>query len=205
MNSFQNWRRRLLVTTLTMSAMTGLGVVVAAPAHALADFSNGSFESPVVAPNTFQLFSVGESIGPWKVSQGDVHLIGAGFWEAADGVQSLDLDGSAVQGGVAQEFATVPLLKYKVRYELAGNVDQGPAIKTGQVLANGNVLQNFSFDITGKTRADMGYVTKETYFVATGLSTTLTFRSTTGSGYGPVIDKVTVKSCLLIICCPCSR
>lgn len=204
MNSFQNWRRRLLATTLTMGVMTGLSVVAAAPAHALADFSNGSFESPVVAPNTFQLFSVGEYIGPWKVSQGDVHLIGAGFWEAADGVQSLDLDGSAVQGGVAQEIATVPLVKYKVRFKLAGNPAAGPAIKTGQVLVNGNVLRNFSFDITGKTMADMGYVTKETYFVATGLSTTLTFRSTTGTGYGPVIDKVTVKSCLLIICCPCS-
>jgi hypothetical protein len=46
----------------------------------------------------------------------------------------------------------------------------------------------------------MGYVGKETHFIATGLSTILTFRSTTGSGYGPVIDKVTVESCLLIIC-----
>jgi choice-of-anchor C domain-containing protein len=192
-----NWRRRLLVTALATGVMTGLGV---APAHALTGFSNGSFESPVIAPNTFQLFTIGESIGAWQVSQGDVHLIGAGFWQAADGGQSVDLDGSAVQGGVAQEFTTVPLLKYKVRYKLAGNVDQGPTIKTGQVLANGNVLQNFSFDITGKTRANMGYVSKETHFVATGLSSTLTFRSTTGSGYGPVIDKVTVESCLLVIC-----
>jgi hypothetical protein len=100
-----------------------------------------------------------------------------------------------VQGGVTQEFATVPFLTYRVRFKLAGNVDQGPAIKTGQVLANGNVLRDFSFDITGKTRADMGYVTKNAYFVATSPSTTLTFRSTTGSGYGPVIDKVTVRSC----------
>ena len=189
--------RRFLVGALAVVLMTGL---TAAPAHALTGFSNGSFETPVVAPNTFQTIFVGEPIGAWTVSQGNVDLIGAGFWQAADGVQSLDLDGGVVQGGVAQEFTTVPLLKYKVRFKLAGNVDLGPTIKTGQVLANGNVLQSFSFDITGKTRTNMGYVSKETHFIATGLSTTLTFRSTTGSGYGPVIDKVTVESCLLVIC-----
>ena len=199
MRTFQIWRRRLLESILTVGLMTGLGVFAAAPAHALTGF-NGSFESPVVAPNTFQTIFLGESIGAWTVSQGNVDLIGAGFWQAADGVQSLDLDGGVVQGGVAQEFTTVPLLKYKVRFKLAGNVDQGPIIKTGQVLANGNVIQSFSFDISGKTRANMGYVGKETHFIATSLSTTLTFRSTTGSGYGPVIDKVTVESCLLVLC-----
>lgn len=196
MRTFQNWGRRLLAAAVTMGVTTGLGVVAAAPAHALTGFSNGSFENPVVVPYTFQRFFLGESIGAWEVSQGNVDLIGAGFWQAANGVQSLDLDGGVVQGGVTQEFITVPLLKYKVRFKLAGNVDQGPTIKTGQVLANGHVIENFAFDITGKTRANMGYVTEETYFVATGLSTTLTFRSTTGSGYGPVIDKVTVKNCL---------
>lgn len=200
MRTFQTWYQRLLVGTLTIGVMTGLGVVAASPAQALTGFGNGSFENPVVAPNTFQTVFASESIGAWTVSQGNVDLIGAGFWQAADGVQSVDLDGGAVQGGVAQTFTTVPLLKYKVRFKLAGNVDLGPTIKTGQVLANGNVLQSFSFDITGKTRVNMGYVSKETHFIATGLSTTLTFRSTTGSGYGPVIDNVTVESCLLVLC-----
>jgi choice-of-anchor C domain-containing protein len=200
MSTFQNWGRRLLAGILAVGTMTGLGVVTAAPAHALTGFGNGSFENPVLAPNTFDTVFLGEPIGEWTVSQGNVDHIGAGFWQAADGVQSLDLDGGAVRGGVAQEFTTVPLLKYKVRFKLAGNVDQGPAVKTGEVLANGNVLRSFSFDITGKSRANMGYVSKETHFIATGLSTTLTFRSTTGSGYGPVIDKVTVESCLLVIC-----
>ena len=75
------------------------------------------------------------------------------------------------------------------------------AIKTGQVLINGQVAKSFSFDITGKSEANMGYVTKEFTFLATGDSTTLEFASTTTpSGYGPVIDNVRVESCLLIIC-----
>jgi choice-of-anchor C domain-containing protein len=155
---------------------------------------------PVRAPNTFVTVVAGQSLGAWTVSQGNVDHVGAGFWQAADGVQSLDLDGGAVRGGVAQQIDTVPLLTYKVRFKLAGNVDAGPLVKTGQVLVDGNVLANFSFDVTGKSRANMGYVGVETHFVASGFSATLEFRSTTGSGYGPVIDKVTVDSCVLIIC-----
>jgi hypothetical protein len=72
---------------------------------------------------------------------------------------------------------------------------------TGQVLVNGKVAKNFSFDITGKSRADMGYVTRELTFLATSGTTTLEFASTTTpGGFGPVIDNVRVQSCLLIIC-----
>ncbi|MBB4904979.1 hypothetical protein [Actinophytocola algeriensis] len=81
-----------------------------------------------------------------------------------------------------------------------GKPGLGPGDQTGQVLANGNVIQNFAFDITGKTFTDMGYVKKHTHFLATSTSATLEFRSTTGSGFGPVIDAVHVESCLLVIC-----
>jgi len=87
MRTFQSWGRRLLTAALTMGVTTGLGVVSAAPAHAVPGFSSGSFESPVVAPNTFQRIFIGESIGEWTVSQGDVDLIGEGFWQAASGGQ----------------------------------------------------------------------------------------------------------------------
>ncbi|HEV8555542.1 MAG TPA: choice-of-anchor C family protein [Actinophytocola sp.] len=194
--------RRLVVTSMSAGLLTGLSVVAAAPAQAITGIGNGSFETPVVTPGTFQNLGAGASIGAWTVSQGHVDLIGAGFWQAADGVQSVDLDGSSapLTGGVAQTFTTVPLLKYRVIYRLAGNPAQGPTVKTGEVVANGGVIQSFSFDITGKSFTNMGYVHKEAHFVATGLSSTLVFRSTTGSGFGPVIDDVDVESCLLVIC-----
>ena len=202
MRMIQTWGRRLLVGVVSVGVVIGLGVVEATPAQALTGFSNGSFETPVVTPGTFQDFAAGASLGAWRVSQGNVDLLGAGFWQAADGVQSVDLDGSAfpLTGGVIQTFSTVPLLKYKVSYKLAGNPAAGPTVKTGQVLANGHVIQSFSFDVTGKSFTNMGYVGEQTHFIATSLSSTLEFRSTTGSGFGPVIDKVTVESCLLVIC-----
>ena len=182
--------------------LAGLSVAVATPAQAISGIENGSFETPTAPPNGFANLGVGASIGAWTVTQGHVDLIGAGFWQAADGVQSLDLDGSSapLTGAVEQTFSTVPLLTYRISYKLAGNPAAGPTVKTGQVLVNGDVLQSFSFDVTGKSFTNMGYVGKHTQFTATGLSATLTFRSTTGSGFGPVIDKVQVESCLLVIC-----
>jgi hypothetical protein len=56
-----------------------LAVVSATPAQALTGFSNGSFETPVVTPNTFVNLGAGASIGAWTVSQGHVDLTGKSF------------------------------------------------------------------------------------------------------------------------------
>jgi choice-of-anchor C domain-containing protein len=200
MDTSRTWRR-LVISLVTAGTVIGIGAATATPAQAsiLPGPGDGSFETPVVAAGTFQTFFAPATMGDWTVTSGSVDLIGAGFWQAADGNQSLDLDGNQ-EGGVAQTFTTVPLLEYRVTYDLAGNPAEGPTIKTGQLLANGKVIQNFSFDITGKSFTDMGYVKQEATFVATGLSSTLTFRSTTVGAFGPVIDDVDVRSCLLVIC-----
>lgn len=194
------WSRLIVAgaTAVAVGMTTTAGTATATPT--LNGFTDGSFENVTATTGSFDRYFAPATIGVWTVTQGSVDLIGAGFWENADGDQSLDLDGAFHPGGVAQTFGTVPLLKHRVTYYLAGNPASGPVIKTGQVLVNGNVLQNFSFDITGKNFTNMGYVKKHTYFFATSPHTTLEFRSTTGSGYGPVIDAVDVDSCLLIIC-----
>ncbi|WP_158795128.1 choice-of-anchor C family protein [Streptomyces sp. NRRL S-337] len=160
------------------------------PRSVLAD---GSLETPRVKPNTFQTFTAGQFLGPWKVTSGSVDLKDAGYWQAAKGKQSMDLNGNGT-GAVSQTFATVTGTAYTVTYALAGNSDgQAPAVKTGTVLIDGQNVQDLSFDATGKTHTDMGYVTRQVHFVATGKSTTLTFASTTpNSDGGPVIDDVTV-------------
>jgi choice-of-anchor C domain-containing protein len=179
-------------------ALVASGTFVAAPAEATSGLSDG-FETPVVTPRTFRTFSSGQSLGAWTVTGGTVDLNGAGFWQSAEGVQSLDLNGH-IPGAVARTIPTNLLTKYRVSYALAGNTDAGPAVKTGKVLVNGEVEQNFSFDITGKSRTDMGYVTKQFTFLSSGTSATLQFASTTPGAYGPVVDKVQVESCLLILC-----
>lgn len=103
------------------------GAPSAPPTTQAVGFADG-FESPVLAPNTFATFVAGQQLGVWTLTQGDVHLIGANFCQAAEGVQSLDLDGSTgANGAVAVRLPTVPLLAYRVRYALAGNPASGPA------------------------------------------------------------------------------
>src|SRR5882762_11248724 len=111
--------RRLVVGAVTFGLMAGFTVVAAAPAQAISGFSDGGFETPIATPGSFDRFFATQSLGPWTVSQGSVDLSGAGFWQNADGNQSLDLDGAVGIGTVAQTFTTVPLLTYKVSYRLA--------------------------------------------------------------------------------------
>jgi choice-of-anchor C domain-containing protein len=190
---------RFVVAAASVAVLSFVGVIAAAPASAATAFSNGSFEKPVVAPNTFVTVFAGQPLGAWTVTSGNVDLIGAGFWQAADGVQSLDLDGGQA-GAVSQTFTTSPLFAYEVSFALAGNPVDLPVVKTGQVLVNGHVALNFSFDTTGKTEANMGYVHREFAFQATGNATTLEFASTTAGAFGPVIDNVEIQPCLLILC-----
>jgi choice-of-anchor C domain-containing protein len=199
--------RNRLIAPLCTIALVVVNLMTAAPAAASSNATTlgttlgTTFETPVVAPGTFQLFTIGRQIGPWTVTQGDVHLIGAGFWEAADGVQSLDLDGS-VNGGIARDFDTLPLLTYRVSYSVAGNWQGAPVVKTGDVRVNGVVRQQFTFDTTAATNADMNYARKTFLFLATGFSTELEFVSTVApQGYGAVIDDVDIQPCLLPILC----
>ncbi|GAB7186375.1 DUF642 domain-containing protein [Kitasatospora sp. Ki12] len=189
-------RTRIAAVALLAAATTALAV----PAHAaggnraLSHFDDGSFESPKAPANAYSALSAGQVIGPWQVTAGSVDLIGAGFWQAAEGDQSVDLNGAAA-GTVAQTFTTVPGTTYSVTYALAANPGGGPAVKTGRALIDGQDFQDFSFDSTGKTRAAMGYVGRQFSFVAQNSSTTLTFTSTVAGAHGPVLDNVQVKEC----------
>jgi len=192
---------RLLFAVGLLTAFAGLAVVTASPASAtggsIVAFHDG-FEQPAVS--SWVTYSAGSQMGVWAVTRGNVHLAGANTWEMDEGNQSLDLDGFQ-NGGVAVTISTIPWAKYKVRYALAGNPADGPAVKSGKALINGAVVHSFSFDITGRTLADMGYVDKSFWFIASGHETKLEFVSTTNpSSFGPVLDDVVVKKCLLVLC-----
>ncbi|MER6916924.1 choice-of-anchor C family protein [Streptomyces sp. NPDC000594] len=182
---------RLLVT----GAVAGLVMAVTGSASAAPSrFDDGSFEYPIAPANSFATIGTGGSIGPWKVTSGGIDLIGAGFWQAAEGNQSVDLN-AGVAGSIAQTFTTTPGRTYTVTFALAANPAGGAPVKTGRVLVDGRNLRDLSFDSTGKTFANMGYVTRKVAFVADGATTTLAFASTIGGAYGPVIDDVRVEAC----------
>jgi choice-of-anchor C domain-containing protein len=172
-----------------------LGLAMAWPCMA-AHFQNGSFESASVDPGGgFVTLPEGSmQITGWTVVSGDVDYIGL-FWMASNGVRSLDLVGDQNVGGVAQTFDTIPGATYQVSFDLAGNPQGPPTIKPLTVSA-GAVVQNYTFDTTGKSTSNMGWVTNQFTFIAQGPATTLSFVSdTTGLGccFGAALDNVSVQ------------
>ncbi|MEE6259081.1 DUF642 domain-containing protein [Plantactinospora sonchi] len=189
-------RRTAIGLGLAVTLSTLLAGVPASPAAAAVVFADG-FENPVIN-NDFTTFVEGDQLGPWSVTSGTVDL--TRDWQHAEGNQSLDLNGYS-PGAVARTLSTRPLTTYRVSYALAGNPDSGPIVATGQVTVNGHTVDSFSFDTTGQTPSDMGYVRRTFYFTnVLSPSTTLRFASTTANAHGPVIDDVRVESCLLVLC-----
>lgn len=194
--------RRAVTAAGLVAAISAVLTMTAAPAGALlgsAKLVDGGFESPAIHPSVFQSYSAGENVGSWQVTAGSVELIHNSFWQAAEGEQSLDLNGFE-PGTISQNVATSPLTMYQVSFALAGNPDH-QGLVTGALKANGETIKNFSFDTTGMTKSSMGYVTQKATFLATGQSTKLSFSSTTPDGpSGAVIDNVRIRTCLLVLC-----
>ena len=199
--------KRLYAALATAGLLAGAGTAAASPAHgapsartvaaraATTAFTNGSFETPTAPTNSFLTVVAGQTMGLWQVESGSVDLVDNGFWQPAEGNQSVDLNGTTA-GTLSQTFTTEPGTKYTVTYSLAGNPAGPPTVKTGEVRIDGQNFQDFTFNTTGKTFANMGYVTRQFTFVANHTSTKLTFASTSGpTAYGPVIDDVKVKGC----------
>jgi choice-of-anchor C domain-containing protein len=151
---------------------------------------NGSFEQgPAVG--SFTTLSYGDgSISGWTVAGNGIDYIGTD-WTASNGGRSLDLN-STDAGSIEQTFLTTPGATYNVSFDLAGNPFQPPTVKTLRVSAGGR-SQVFTFDTTGKSPTNMGWISQHFTFKAKWETTTLLFESTTlGTPAGPALDNVRV-------------
>ena len=161
---------------------------------------NGGFESGIPIPSGFVGLPAGStSIDNWTVVGSGVRVVDyiGTHWQASEGNRSVDLDGYLCgNGGIRQDIGTTFGNTYLVTFDMAGNPEGGPPTKTLVVSAIGSTTQTsgtFSFDTTGMSKTSMGWTSKQWTFVADAANTTLQFMSTTsGSGYGPVLDDVSV-------------
>ncbi len=174
---------------LSFAALT---MCLAAPRHSSAQLINGGFETgPDPGAGVVRLSPGSTAIAGWTVMNATVDYLAA-FWQSSEGSRSVDLDGDFGDAGALQQtFATIAGQTYTVTFDMAGNPDGAPAVKTLRVSAAGQSA-DFTFDITGRTHTAMGWTSKSWTFTASSASTTLVFESLTGSGYGPVIDNVNV-------------
>lgn len=155
---------------------------------------NGGFEDgPEVpaSPGFLPTDKDADTIKGWKVTRGQIDLID-GYWKAAEGKRSLDLNGSPGAGGVKQTIATEKGKKYKLTFKMAGN--PGAPVKKELTVEVGETKKAFTFDTTGKTVEDMGWESKELEFTAAGDKTDVEIYTTTADteNSGPALDDVKV-------------
>ncbi len=174
-----------------MSRMKALAAIAAfavlcPAAHASVELiHNGGFESAGGFSGGFETIESG--LDGWTIG-GSVDLINT-YWTPASGSYSLDLNGGGA-GSISQSFATVVGQTYNVSFSLAGN-PVGGGDKFFYVSVNAPVT--YTFDITGKTTANMGWVTKTFSFVATSGASTLSFVGNPyHSYYGAALDNISV-------------
>lgn len=173
-----------------VSALAAAALMSASASAAM--ITNGSFEQPGTFSGGFTTLGAGSSyLTGWTINSGTVDLIN-GYWQNSDGNYSLDLNGTSA----ASISTTVTGLAigdpYTVRFDLAGNPEGLPAVKTLDV-SIGGAPSSYSFDTTGQSLVNMGWQTMAFNFVATSTSQLLTFESTTGGNYyGPALDNVRI-------------
>lgn len=185
--------------TLQKIALGGLLVYgaqgVAAPAAAQANsLRNGSFESPFVAVDS--TWSPGQSFDGWTVDSASINLVGS-YFQAAEGRQSVDLNGNPGPGAIYQDVSTIAGRTYRVRFALAGHpvadplfpgCDQG--VKRMSIGWNSTTVVTLSFDTSGHSLDAMGWQYREFDLVATGSRSRLRFASETPGYCGAAVDDV---------------
>jgi choice-of-anchor C domain-containing protein len=183
---------------LTVAAFAfGLGL---ASAHANI-VVNGSFELGTDPGGGFVTLNAPDStsLPGWNVTGGSVDLIG-GYWQAGAGAHSLDMSGNSPGTIASQTLTTVAGLVYNGSFMLAGNTDDSPVVKTIGLSIDGGPTQSFTFDTTGKSKTNMGWITETFQFTGTGHDTiqfqSLTFANGTNNpieAFGPALDNVNVN------------
>ncbi len=172
-------------------SMFGL-VVLMAPSAARANLiSNGSFES--YGGSGFNS-NIGAGITDWTISGGGIDIVDQSFWMAAEGETSITL-GWVGPATISQTVVTTAGQAYDLSSFMAAEIFGGSALRTMDVLWNGNIVGTPSFAYTGQGPNNMGWTQNNILVVGTG-SDLVEFRSTTfdQANYGPALDGVQLNA-----------
>jgi choice-of-anchor C domain-containing protein len=161
---------------------------------------NGSFEANSIAqPEAFiDLLEGSAEITGWVVTTGGIDYTSSGYWQTAEGIWSVDLNGF-VPGGIAQTFATTPGAKYEVTYDLTGNPGRPfgePPDEYRMRVSAAGADELVAYPFAGQSFEAMGWGPRRWEFTAVSAMTTLEFRSLTEGPdprVGPVLDNVSVR------------
>jgi hypothetical protein len=190
---------------LVLAALVMGGAVTARAQNLVA---NGSFEIPAGVGSSSTYSGVDTtSLTGWVVDQAGTSIDHIGsLWNAADGAQSLDMNGLNA-GTIYQDLTTTPGQAYRISFAMAGN-PFGRGQKNLALSWDGAAIQGYAFSQHDfYTPFSMGWVYVEAIAFAAHTSTRLTFSSGTGpmypvgpttigmqEWYGPALDDVRVTA-----------
>lgn len=192
-----------LTSSVAWSAALVAGALAAtalSPTGAKASLLDGSFANNITAGLGFSTFNSGSTLvsGDWTVTSGSVDQIGS-YWQAPPGTPfptggSVDLDGNS-PGAITQTFSQTTGGLYDLTFQLSGNPDGGPGVKSLAVTVNG-VTQDLTYTVTGaNTHGNMLYASESLFFSLVSGSNTISFASTDTSGdYGAVVGNVSLTA-----------
>jgi len=176
--------------------MAAVALAASAGVSASSLIQNGSFETATFDPGGFATLSAGDTrLTGWTIGGVSIDYIGT-YWQASDGDRSLDMSGLGA-GSVSQMVALTANQSYLLSFDMAGNPDNAPVVKSLEVkISNGtDFAQTFTFDTTGQTKSAMGWVTYGINFVAASPTDyTFTFTSLDSEPYGPALDNVSLTA-----------
>jgi hypothetical protein len=161
---------------------------------------NGGLEMLPEESETVRTILPGESYAGWaSVGNGDIEFVTV-FTPAAEGMASVDLNGIAYEGAIAQVLRTEPGTLYRVRFALSGNPglpgQMKFADKTMTVSWGGSEVGSFVFKHRpDDTWTNMRWEYHQVLVEGTG-DDELRFTSTTATYHdaGPVIDDIIVMA-----------
>ncbi len=200
-----------MLRTAVIASLLVIAAALAATPAASASSGNvvqdGDFSNPTVQAGSQYFCAAGGAgddcptadpqFGAWTVSNGSIQLITSEYAELPDGdtsaSQAVDIDGDG-PGAISQTLGTVAGQQYTVAFQLAGDPDDTPTVKSLNVIVSGSVVGSYTFDTTNTSTTDMGYEPESFTFAASEPATELEFVSgdPPGSTAGAVIANVSV-------------
>jgi choice-of-anchor C domain-containing protein len=156
--------------------------------------TDGSFEIQVARPN-FERGYAPSVWGGWTISAGSVDIIN-GYWNASQGVQSVDLAGSS-SGTIQQTIPNAFGTQYRLSFDLSGNPDgpDGAAALKRVSVSFGGVSRIFEFGFTASATHPytVAWATQVWELTTINSDRSLVFQDITAdgiNGMGAVIDNV---------------
>lgn len=183
-------------TNLLGAAAAALFMASAGSANAQT-IVNGGFEAPDQGGSFGQIDAPSTAITGWTISSGSVDLINS-YWTPFEGSQSLDLSGLSA-GTIFQDFTIGQAGSYELFFAMAGNPDGGDGLRSLQLSfglgGSFTQTQTFTFDATGKSRANMGWEQKSMVVNASEAGTyRIQFTSLDQNATGAALDGVSISA-----------